>query len=334
MEELNYNIEKYFDKDAHVWDQFLQQNTVNGTFLQSRNFLEYHPKGRFVDYSYIVYDKKGHIAAVCPACLIVNGNQRMLISHQGSTFGGIIFGKKYYCEHKIIEIIRCLEQFWKCEKINCVELRVTPELFSQENCAALEYGLYYCGYQDYVEVSTYIDYKYYENDILRNFEQGKRTNVHNCLKAGLVLRELNTDEQIAEFYQILCENLQKFDSMPVHTITELLDFNNSRLTKECGFYGIYDEEKMLAGAMMFYFANVKVAHTQYLCALQSYYTLSPMTFLYYAMIREMREKGYEKISFGISTEQHGKKLNFGLTKSKESFGGKHTLNRTYWKDLT
>ena len=43
-----YYIIKYNSSLEHEWDEFIN-NSINGTFLQSRRFLNYHPEGRFVD---------------------------------------------------------------------------------------------------------------------------------------------------------------------------------------------------------------------------------------------------------------------------------------------
>lgn len=85
--------------------------------------------------------------------------------------------------------------------------------------------------------------------------------------------------------------------------------------------------------MMFYFNKVNVAHTQYLCALPEYDGLSPMSFLYYSLIKEMKIRGYKKLTWGIVTEEQGKYLNMGLANSKEAFGGEYSINRIYSKIL-
>ncbi|MPN40684.1 hypothetical protein SDC9_188222 [bioreactor metagenome] len=90
---------------------------------------------------------------------------------------------------------------------------------------------------------------------------------------------------------------------------------------------------MIAGGMVFYFEQTNVAHTQYLAAKEEYATLSPSTFLYYGIIKEMKEKNICKLSWGISTEDKGKILNEGLIKSKEAYGSKYSLNRTFYKSL-
>lgn len=83
-----YMIRSYREADEAAWDDFIEHQAVNGTFLQTRRFLNYHPKDRFQDCSLIIEDKKGHIAAVCPACCVEENGEKQFISHMGSTFGG------------------------------------------------------------------------------------------------------------------------------------------------------------------------------------------------------------------------------------------------------
>ena len=56
-----FHFEKYNEKDEKKWDDFVMEKSINGTFLQTRRFLNYHPKDRFVDESIIIYNKKNNI---------------------------------------------------------------------------------------------------------------------------------------------------------------------------------------------------------------------------------------------------------------------------------
>lgn len=197
----------------------------------------------------------------------------------------------------------------------------------------MEYCLFYCGYQCFNELSTYIDFEDYKEPIIKNFKEWKRRNVRNCLAAGIVCKKLEQDNEITEFYQILCENLLKYQTTPVHTLKELIQLKTQILPEEVDFYGAYLENKMIAGTMLFYFHAVQLVHTQYLCASAYWDHLSPMTYIYFSMIAMAREKGFRKISFGISTEDKGRILNYGLTRSKEAYGGKHCLNKKFCKML-
>lgn len=59
----------YLDEsDIPLWEHFVQ-NSRNGTFMQQRKFLNYHPPGKFIDRSLLVFDKKQQLLAVIPAAI-------------------------------------------------------------------------------------------------------------------------------------------------------------------------------------------------------------------------------------------------------------------------
>ena len=168
---------------------------------------------------------------------------------------------------------------------------------------------------------------------MSEFSQGKRTDVHNCQKRGLYVRRLTSFAEIVQLHELLEKTLRKYNVVPVHTAEELYDFQTVRLREECECFGVFEKEKIVAASMMFYFKKVGVAHTQYLCADPDYRQLSPMTYMYYAMLAEMRRRGYKKVSWGVGTEKMGLYINEGLIKSKEYYGSKHSINPIFVKDL-
>lgn len=325
-----FRFEYYTEEMEERWDAFIAEQSINGTFLQSRRFLNYHKQGKFKDASLVIYNSKNNIAALCPACDVEIDGSRAFFSHRGTTFGGLIVDAKNYCAKYIIPMIQELKDFLRTEGFETVYLKLTSDIFSERETDLFQYAFCHEGFTEYKELSTYVNFDSYKEEILSNFAQGKRTNVHNCEKENLVVKNLVSDEEIAVFYDILCENLHKYDTKPVHTLEELLEFKNARLKDECGFFGVYKEDEMIAGSMMFYFPKVSCAHTQYLAAKQSYNKLSPMTFMYYSMIKIMRQKGYRKVSWGTATEDMGRYLNTGLITSKEDFGSSYCNNLTYY----
>lgn len=328
-----YRICRYSKELEAAWDKFVMEQSINGTFLQTRRFLNYHPQKRFIDDSLVVYNEKDILCAVLPACEILENGQKVFFSHKGSTFGGIILTKKIYKAKYLIPLIMDLKVYWKENGYEKIIIKNTSNLFCKENMSLLEYAMQYGGFREYKELSTYIDLMEYDEDVLSHFSQRKRRNVRNCIKCGLVVRELEKESEVREFYGVLCQNLQKYNTKPVHTLDELLELWNERLKDECAFFGCFMDNRMIAGSMMFYFNNVKVAHTQYLAALDTYNTLSPMTFVYYNMIQFMLKKGFYKLSWGIVTEDFGKILNMGLITSKEEFGSKYCNNLSYCLEL-
>lgn len=51
-------IHRYSDEFAERWDAFVLDSSVNGNFLQTRQFLSYHPDDRFKDYSLMYFDAR------------------------------------------------------------------------------------------------------------------------------------------------------------------------------------------------------------------------------------------------------------------------------------
>ena len=53
-----FRFEIYQSSLEHDWDKFIDEKSINGTFLQSRRFINYHPEGRFKDASLVIYNEK------------------------------------------------------------------------------------------------------------------------------------------------------------------------------------------------------------------------------------------------------------------------------------
>ncbi len=332
MEE--FRIEKYADEMKEKWDKFVGNNTFNGTFLQTRNFLNYHPDGRFSDASLIIYYKgTTEILAVIPAAQILKDKEKIFFAHPGSTFGGIVFNKQYY-NLKCVEIaLERLEEFCVSEGYNKIILKQSGQIFSIKNNDLMEYFLFKNGYQHNSEISFVIDFRNYKEDIISNFSASRRRDYKYAVRAGLNFCELHTKEEIEGFYALLCENMQKFGGKPVHTLEELLDFKFSRLKNIVRFFGTYFQGRIVAGAMVFVFEN-RVFHTQYLAASQKDLNLFPNNYNDTQLIMVAKEEGYPYFSFGTSTEEQGKILNRSLAEFKEGFGTECRNNKIWHKILS
>lgn len=319
----------YEDKYQERWDSFVMNKSINGTFLQTRNFLNYHPRQRFKNASLLVM-QGSNILAVIPACCVEEEGKRCFYSHKGSTFGGIIVDRHSYNIATIEEIFSILEMFLKENSYDCAYFKNTSDIFCRCNTDLLEYFFYKNGFSLYDELSFYVDLDV--NDLLMNMDKNKRRDYRYSLRNALSLRQLETDQEVEDFYHILCKNLKKYNTIPVHSLSELIEFKNSRLTETVGFYGVYLQERLVAGCMAFYFEK-KVFHTQYLAQDPDFAHLYLMNFLDFELIRLAKEKGFEKFSFGISTENRGRILNKGLALFKEGFGCRYCVNRSFLKML-
>ena len=329
---MAFTIQPYTEAHADKWDAFVMQHAMNGTFLQTRRFLNYHPEGRFTDASLMFYNGQ-ELCAVLPAAAQTVDGKRMLRSHPGSTFGGLIVGPEMLRAPKLVEMIADLDAYAKEQGFEACEIKLTSDLFSTLPTDALQYALYHAGYTDEVEIAAYLPVKgKTHEELVAEYSFNKRYDLKKCEKAGLQLRRIHAHEELKAFYDLLCWNLQKFDAKPVHTLDELADFHDDRLKDEVVFIGVYDaEERMVAGACLFWFAQAKALHTQYLATAPDVKKYVPSTYLYDSVIRTALEMEAEKVSFGTSTHDRGRVLNTGLIQNKEGYGSLHSLNRIYTK---
>lgn len=324
------------EKQDKKWDKFIENNSYNGTFLQSRNFLNYH-KDRFKDCSLFIYKGTSDILAVIPAVEIIDDGHKIFNAHAGSTFGGIVFNKQFYNLKHLIAFFDVLEQYWQYNGYDKVILKQSSQIFSTCENDLFEYFFFQRKYHHYSEISFIIPLEKYNSNIPSNFSGARRRDFNYSLKNGFIFRKLETDEEVTAFYNLLCENMLKFDTKPVHTLEELLDFKNSRLRDIVEFWGTYKDNKLMAGSMSFLFklnGNKTVFHTQYLASSQKNLELFPNNFNDANLIRIAKERNYDIFSFGTSTLEHGAILNEKLAEFKEGFGTTYSNNKVWIKDFS
>ena len=318
---------QYDGKYEEKWDKFVLEESANGTFLQTRNFLSYHPQGRYEDGS-LLFMNGTTIVAVLPAHIEKKDDCINFLSHQGSTFGGIVIGKNF-CNISYIELIfKCFDTYIEEKGFNEVVMTKTSTIYQKADSNLIDYFLYINGFESSQELGYYIDFDDYNEEIISNFSSSRRRDYRYSLKNDFVFRQLETEEEIEEFYYVLCDNYRKFLKRPIHNLKELLDFKFSRLLQNVEFYGVYLEDELIAGGMVFLFEH-DVMHTQYLAVKQEHTNLFANEFLYTNVIRIAQENNYKKLSFGTSTLEEGKILNRSLALYKEGFGTKEYINYRY-----
>lgn len=327
---MNLKIIKYEKSYEKEWDEFIEKESINGTFLQQWKFLNYHEEGRFEDCSIIVLDKD-KIVAVCPACVVVEQGKKVFYSHLGSTYGGLIIAKEMLRVEKIKVLVEVFEEYLRRQGFYKCVLKPTMDILCSYPQDVLEFFTYLNGYKEWKELNIYIDYEKFDSvDILSNFSKMKKRNVKKCIKSGFEVRKLISKKEIGEFHRILALNLKKYNRNPIHTVDELCELTR-KLENQIEFYGAFIDNQMMAGTMVFLFDNVKCAHTQYLASDPEYNYLNPMAFIYYKMAEIYSERKYRYLSWGIATEHLGEEINYGLANNKEEYGSLHCINHIYEK---
>lgn len=328
---MEYEIKYYTPEKKGEWDGFIYKNGMNGTFLQSRHFLEYHGEEKFQDCSLMVY-KGNALIAVVPACELRDSGEKVFFSHKGSTYGGIIICKNIYTATSMDRLFSSLEEFFRQEGFQRIYMKKTPSVYEKEDAALMDYFFYKYGYICYSELNYYMHLERYQDDIAKQFTSSKRRDFRYSLKEGMEFRELTVPEEIKDFYRVLQLNLKKLGLDAVHSYEDLLELKFQRFPEKILFYGVYKDDMMVAGSMIFLILE-DVFHTQYLSSDERYLKSFPMDFLIYHLIEQAVERKMRLFTFGICTEDQGRYLNLGLSRFKEGFGTEYAVNRSYEKKL-
>ena len=322
----------YYDGNSREWDDFMLRSSRNGTFLQTRQFIDYHQNQRFVDRSLCIRSGQELAAAVFGCEWQDEEGRRVFYGHRGTTYGGITVSDQIYTATRTNELFETMEAFLRTEGFDRVYLRMVPTLYQRRNTDLLDYFLYKNGYTCFSELNYYLPLERYRQDPLSQFSSGKRRDYRYSLKNGLTFRKLETEEEIAAFYQVLLKNHEKLGVPTIHSLPELQDLVLRRFPDRIYGYGVYLGETMIAGSVIFRFGE-RVWHTQYLASDEDYLKLYPMDFLIANLIFSALEAGMDLFTFGICTEDQGRYLNLGLSRFKEGFGTEFGINRSYEKLL-
>jgi len=322
---------EFYHGNESEWDEFTLNKSMNGTFLQTRKFINYHRPGKFKDCSLCI--RKGtELAGTILACETEEEGKRTFFAHKGTTFGGITISEKLYSASSVSEMMDEFHAFLRKEGYEKIYLKMVPNIYQRKNTDLIDYFLYKSGYLCYNELNYYLHLSRYKDDIISRFSSSKRRDYRCSLKYHLQFRRIETEKEIADFYKVLQLNLTRLGLSSVHSLSDLLDLKYNRFDHEIEFYGVYLEDEMIAGSMIFIF-NGNIFHTQYLSSNEAYLKMYPMNFLIENLIQTAIDKQMDLFTFGISTEDQGRYLNLSLSRFKEGFGTEFCINRSYEKCL-
>ena len=191
----------------------MESESVNGTFLQTRRFLNYHPAGRFTDASFAL-EKSGTIVAYFPGV----AKEQTFVSHAGTTFGGPIIAKSFYSGSRLLEILKEADQHLTSRFKN-IRFKITPAIFAEESPDLLEYMLEHMGYTRHTELSSYCTL-HSGVDPLENCDKECRRIFKKSEIEAIRFGNLEKTEDFETFYHFLEISKSKHNVHPVHTLQE------------------------------------------------------------------------------------------------------------------
>jgi hypothetical protein len=308
----NYTVKRYQENDYENWNAFIGQ-AKNATFLFHRDFMEYH-SDRFQDFSLIVLDGEKWLG-VLPANIV--GNQ--VFSHQGLTYGGLVYNEKVKLA-SVIEIFRSILLFLNDNKMEKLQLKLIPSIYHIKPAEELNYALFLTEAQLIRRDSMAV------LDLSKPYTISKTRKecIRRGIKNNLVIKEELDFKLFWE--EVLEPNLdKKYKAKPVHSIAEI-EMLQRKFPNNIRHFNVYQDDKIVAGTTIFVSENV--AHPQYVSGMGNKNELGSLDFLYHHLITSVF-MGKRFFDFGISNEDQGKKLNEGLVFWKESFGASIIVHDFY-----
>lgn len=312
-----YTVKQYESSFYAAWNAFISK-AKNATFLFHRDFMEYH-KDRFEDNSLLIYSDD-----LCVAVLPANKIGAILFSHQGLSYGGLIYDEKL----KLTDVITCFAAvlfFLNQSAIVQLHCKTVPAFYHKKPAEELLYALFLAEAKlvrrDSLAVINMIEG--YTFSKLRN------RGIQKAIINNLVVKE---ETDFKSFWnEILIPNLAKRHSVqPVHSLAEIR-FLKSKFPNNIRQFNVYADGKIVAGTTVF--ETQTTAHCQYISKFEKKQNSGSLDFLINFLLQNIfAEKQY--FDFGISNEDQGTKLNGGLALWKESFGATTVIHDVYVLDTS
>lgn len=322
---MSFKYNKFGKNGAAIWDNFVEAS-VNGTIFHTRKFLSYHPDDRFFDFS-IEFYKKNKLFSLFPAVDFDYNGKRTLLSHRGASYGGFVYNEGLSIR-EAHDLVENLVKMAKDEGFDQIMMTLPPIIYERRLSNYIDFALIKNGFT-YVkrDVSSIVRLESTIDENVAKFKQANRTAFRKAQKLGVDVRQ---SEDYEEFYDILKHNLKiRHDVQPTHTLAELIKLKNM-YPEKIRLFGAYVKEEMVAGVVMFD-CNAEVTLAFYISHKESMQEFRGVNLLFYHIIKDSIEKGFQYLDFGIFTVNM--EPNFGLGRFKEGFGSSGVLRDTFILEL-
>jgi hypothetical protein len=276
--------------------------------------MDYH-KDRFKDHSLLLY-KKEKLIALFPA----NQRDNVLYSHQGLTYGGLLFN-----EHlKLRDVTQCLKLILEYLQGNTIEklhIKLLPSIYNPIPFDEMQYLLFILEAKLARRDALSVVHMQHRPKLSKDRIAGNKRAVKHDLK----IKEVDTFDEF--WNEILIPNLhQKHGATPVHTLAEIQHLK-AYFPNHIRQFNVYKGDTIVAGTTIF--ETKYVAHSQYISGNKDKNNLGSLDFLHLYLLNEVFQyKMY--FDFGISNENQGKNINEGLHYWKEGFGAR-TITQDFYE---
>ena len=279
--------------------------------------MDYH-KEHFEDYSLMVY-KNEQLIALLPA----NKKDSKIYSHQGLSYGGVVFIKDIKFKDSL-ESFKSILEFLKESGYQTLYINPIPHFYNTQISEEIFY-LFSILKAKLIQRDTLSVIRYSDGISL---SKSRKEGVSRAQKQGLEIKEVAGFDEF--WNDLLIPNLKlKHKTKPVHSLQEITKLK-SHFPDNIRQFNVYKNNKIVAGATIF--ESVRGAHTQYISGNEHNNILGSLDFLHAHLISSVF---IEKVffDFGNSNMNNGQEVNYGLLFWKEGFGARTVSQDFYVIDV-
>ena len=317
-------IIKYTSDLADIWDDFVRNKSRNGNIFHEISFLSYHGE-RFEDCSVLIFNEtKSKILAVIPAAIKREQNKVGIVSHPGSTYGGLVFNDKIKTRDLKTVIDALIKYYYKCYNADFIQMTLAENFHTNDFFEVMTFLLWHRGFKIVSKEASCARYLQVE-DFYPKFSRSTRNLVNQFLKKNSDVAIHFDVEDLTIPYQIIEKNLLLHGTKPTHTLDELLLLKHKLKTRLKCFTASKDGN--IVATIVVFELNNKVVHDFYNAQNYEYNDATILRYLFLRVFQYYRDRNYLYFNFGISSRD--KWIKWGILEYKEQFGSE-VLTRDTW----
>lgn len=300
----NYSVRQYQVSDFHSWNAFISK-AKNATFLFHRDFMEYH-KERFQDFSLLIFEEEKLIAIIPANCV---GD--IIYSHQGLTYGGLVYSTKISTE-KVAGIIDSMLSFLKEKGMQFFYFKPIPSFYTSGGNHEIDFFL--------IRKGAFLDKK--EMNMAINLAMPltiSKSKLKHFKKIEDLDLEIVEEDELDSFWKLVLEPRlkEKYDAKPVHTLQEITKLKE-KFPNNIKQFSVYYNDEIIAGITIF--ETETVVKSQYGATTKKGEELRALDFLFINLIKKYKREGKLFFDMGIVNDSNEEGYHAGLLKQKEELG--------------
>ncbi len=324
-------VRRYCDEDSDQWDT-LVESSINGTIMQTRKLLSYHPPHRFRDHSLLFFDSANRLCAIFPAAEVSEPHGLILKSHPGATYGGLVANNSL-SSPRADQLIDCLTKYAVANGFRSIWIRHSEKVFHKQWCEEMDAALFRADFQ-LIGRELSCAAKLSEigsSEIPANFSSAAQRATRKAIKSGVIAAK---SQDFCSYWQILESNLhEQHGTHPTHTLDEIL-LLKSIFPHKIELIAATLDGEMTGGAVLFHMNSV-ASHIFYMAQDYRFQTSRSLNLVLAVALRESALRGARWLNYGISSipGTEGRKMNEGLYQFKRTCGGEGVVRDLFIKTL-